>query len=119
MKKASWILAGMFVLVATAAQARPLSSMEWMDTKSFDIWKSLTAAEKADSIKAMENDQSGGISTRPDADSKFLLEKTQTCLEKEVADPDYNGAHVPLYVPWVFCTTKYNNILDSKNTIKQ
>lgn len=96
---------------AGSAEARKMSTMEWMDPKGFEIWQSLSAAEKAESVSDMFAQSAPG--REPDK-KQFMVTKATACIDREVADPDYKGVVVPLYIPWTYCMTKYTAIVDNK-----
>ena len=108
MKK--YIFIACIALIVADASGRPMSTTEWMDPNGFAIWKALKPEEKTESAKTMVDQ---GSSRKPE-EKKFLIDKIVACVDKEVADPDYNGSQVALYIPWTGCISKYTAILDNK-----
>lgn len=101
--------AAFFILLSGAAEARKLSTMEWIDPQSIEIWQGLTDQDKVDSIKDYLSQQQPGDEKLP-----VLEVKVKACLDKEAADPDYKGVKVPMMIPASYCITKYNTILSAE-----
>lgn len=125
-------------LAVQPANARKMSAMEWMDPTSMSIWKELSDSEKDESLNvvlfsdpskqgagmagmgaammAMPGAMAGIDSEKDlsDAEKKEKIAKIKACLNKEVADPDYNGVQVALMMPMWSCGIKYGAIEDAK-----
>ena len=93
----------------TAAEARKLSIMEWIDPQSMTVWRELTDADKTASVQ--DYLQQSGMEA---GEQQVLAAPIKACLDKEVADPDYNGVKVALMIPWSHCLTKHTAIMDAK-----
>lgn len=100
-----------FALVSGSAHAEPMLTSTWMSSGSFNTWNALTATEKTESVRVMLS--KGQVSRKPE-DELFMITKIQACLDREVADPDYAGEPIPLYIPWGSCLSKYSAILNNR-----
>lgn len=99
-----------------SAEARKLSMMEWMDPTSMSIWQELPEAEKVESLQDFMAQSEGNAEDA--AIMKSITPKIRSCLDKEVADPDYKGTKVPLMVPMGYCMTKYMAIAGAYDSQK-